>query len=418
MSLTFTTADAVLKEDYKDPLRNQLNESCFMLSQLEKNTEDVVGLRAYLALRTGRSSGVGARGELGTLPTAAAQGYTEAWTPIRYNYGRIQISGPIIRAMGSDRGSFIRAVKSETDGIKKDLKRDVNRQVWGTSDGVIATLKTKASNVVLDLDAATSRTQIRQAFAQGGMVVDIGTTSDYDSVASGLTVSDFDFTNQTITVSSATATTAGDVISRTGSGGHSSGSGLPGDGQFELTGLQDIVDDTSTLFGVNPSTTQVWASYIDENSGSNRSLTEPMVNKAIQYSEIESEEQVDLLCGSDGVSRFAASLLESIRRNVDNVELKAGYSGIRWDTTSEGMRDSKRRALVWDQDAPANTLFGLCTDRLVEFVMSDWEWMDEDGAVLSRVSGVDAYEATLFKYHEQAADQRNCHFRIDDLTEA
>ena len=45
-------------------------------------------------------------------------------------------------------------------------------------------------------------------------------------------------------------------------------------------------------------------------------------------------------------------------------------------------------------------------------------WMDEDGAVLSRVSGVTAYEATLFKLHELATDERNSHGLIKDITEA
>ncbi len=63
-------------------------------------------------------------------------------------------------------------------------------------------------------------------------------------------------------------------------------------------------------------------------------------------------------------------------------------------------------------------MFGLNTTRLIEFYSSDWEWMDQDGAVLSRVPNVDAYEATLFKYAEFATDARNAHFKLVDLTEA
>jgi hypothetical protein len=50
--------------------------------------------------------------------------------------------------------------------------------------------------------------------------------------------------------------------------------------------------------------------------------------------------------------------------------------------------------------------------------MSDWEFMEEDGSVLFRVSNSDAYEATLFKYAELATDQRNTHGLIKDITEA
>jgi hypothetical protein len=50
--------------------------------------------------------------------------------------------------------------------------------------------------------------------------------------------------------------------------------------------------------------------------------------------------------------------------------------------------------------------------------MSDWEWMQEDGSVLNRVANKDAYEATMFIYHQLTTDQRNAHGVIEDLTES
>jgi hypothetical protein len=41
--------------------------------------------------------------------------------------------------------------------------------------------------------------------------------------------------------------------------------------------------------------------------------------------------------------------------------------------------------------------------------------MDEDGAILSRVSGYDKYQAVLFKYANLATDRRNAHALIFDL---
>jgi hypothetical protein len=108
-----------------------------------------------------------------------------------------------------------------------------------------------------------------------------------------------------------------------------------------------------------------------------------------------------------------------MRRNIDNVDLKAGYRGILWSTPTEGMGpDSENVTLTWDRDCPSNSLFGLSPDALVEYVEADWSWMDMDGAVLSRVAGVDAYEATYYRYAELACKRRNAHFRISDLTEA
>ena len=125
MALTPTTADAVLKEDYQPVVREQLNQGIAFLQQIEKNDKDFEGRRAVLALHVSRNSGVGARAAGGTLPTAGQQGYAEQRVPVYRNYGRGQIDGGVIKQMRSDKGSFVRAVESETRGIVNDLKRSV-----------------------------------------------------------------------------------------------------------------------------------------------------------------------------------------------------------------------------------------------------------------------------------------------------
>lgn len=417
MALDFTTANEALKEDYKE-LVEQLNDEVFVLSQIERNTNDVQGRRFVGNAHVSRSSGVGARGAGGTLPTAGNQGYQEVAGPVRYNYGRIQIIGPIMRATASDRGAFIRAAGSEMDRITMDLKRDVNRQCWGTSNGVIATCGVTSSATTVVLATSTTETQMRQLYNDGGMVVDIGTVATPTSVASARTVTARSAygASPTITISGAAVTTAGtDFVFRTGAGGASSGTGLPGDGQYELTGLQTIVDSSGTLFTINPSTYPVWASWEDGASGVLRYPSEALVNRAIRQAGLKSGRRVNALVCSEGVHGKVAGTMQAMRRNIDNVDLKAGYSGIRWDQPGEGNSRGGPIALLWDQDCPDNSLYGLDWGRLVQYEMSDWEWMDEDGSVLARVSNQDAYEATLFKYHELACTQRNSHFKVVDL---
>jgi hypothetical protein len=415
MASTLSTANAVLKEDYKD-LRSQINQKFFILAQIDKNTDDVEGRRAVHAIHVSRNSGVGARAEGGTLPTAGNQGYANTNVPVRYQFGRIQLSLQVIKAMKSDKGSFVRAIKSEMDGLEKDLKRDVNRQVWGTSDGVIAACGTTTAANVVVLATTTTAVQLRQLYADGGSRVDIGTGTPFTDVATARLVTAVDYTNKTITIDGAVVTTdSNDRVVRSGSGGTTDNTGLPGDGQKELTGLQTIVDSTGYLHGITAATYPVWAAQEYGNSGTARALSENLVNKAIQETNIASGDGVDLLVSGDGVSRAAAALMTSMRRNNDTVALKAGYSGIQWSTPQEGMSTAKPISLTWDRDCPDAKLFGLTTDSLVQYEEADWDWMDDDGAVLSRVSGEAAYEATFYKFHEVACRQRNANFRIDDL---
>lgn len=404
MSLTLTTAAAALKEDYKPVVQEQLNNAWVLLTQIEKNTKDVQGKRAVLSLHVRRNSGVGARLESGTLPTAGNQGYAEERIPLHYNYGRIEISGPTIRAMRSDRGSFVRAVESETKGVVTDLKNDVSRQVYGTSDGKIAQCGTTTASATVVLTSPTE-TQLDQLLSPG-MKVDIGTVASPSTVVASATVVNVDYTNGTVTIDSAVTTSATHFIFRAGSGGS-------GANQAEITGLQTIVSDTGAVFNVDPATEPVWKSYVDANGGTGRAATETLFTKVANKANRRGGAEIDLWITSDGVHRNLASSLQTLKRFNGTVEIKGGYSGL--EITPGG---GKSAVVVWDKDAPSKKAFGLSTSELVQFEASDWEFMDEDGAMLSRVSGKDAYEATLFKYHELATHKRNAHARIDDLNES
>lgn len=404
---TLTTADSALKEDYQPAIRETLNNKVFILSQIEKNSKDVEGRRAVLSLHVSRNSGVGARAELGTLPSAGAQGYAEERVNMRYNYGRIQISGPVIKAMKSNTGSFTRAVDSETKGVTNDLKRDVNRQIFGTSNGVIA--QAASANADTDITLTTpTNVQLRQL--EVGMRIDVGTVANPTLRASNILITAVNTSTGVVTTTGTLSgsTTTTDFLFRSGAGGATAS-------QKELTGLQSIVDSTGSLFNVDPSTYPSWASTENSNSGTNRTPTETLFAKvADDASILAGDATIDLWVTTPGVQRSLAASLLSQKRFNDTVALKAGYSGIAINTAGS----STPSALTWDRDCPANMAFGLSTDHLMQHQESEWEFMDDDGAVLSRVSGVDAYEAILYKYHELTTDHRAAHAKIVDLTES
>jgi hypothetical protein len=404
MGLTMTNADAALKEDYEPAMREQLTNSYFILSQIEKTSKDVEGRRVVLSLHVKRNSGVGARKTGNPLPNAGNQGYAEERVGMRRNYGRITVDGFLIKSMRSDAGSFVRAVDSESKGVVNDLRQDVNRQIWGTSDGVIAATGVTTASTTLVLAATTTEVQMRQ-FNEDG-VYDIGTLANPTAVTSAVTVTAVNVAAKTLTLSAAVTTDATHRVYRSGSGGN-------GANQQELTGLQTIISDTGALFNVDPATTGVWKSTVDANGGTPRTPTETLFSKVMQKTNIAGGVDPNLWVTSDGVHRaFAANML-STKRLVNTVDLKAGYKGIELNAAG-----TSTATLSWDKDAPSAKAFGISTAHIQQNQESEWEFMDEDGAILSRVAGQDAYEATLFKYHEVTTDKRNAHARIDDLTEA
>jgi len=419
MSATFANVQAALKEDYQPVLRDQINQQFFLFQQIEKNTTKFEGRRAIHAIHTTRNSGVGNRGTGGTLPTAGNQGYSQVKIPTRRVYGVGKIERSLMKAMASNKGSFTRGLSSEMDGVRKDTIRDVNRQYWGTSDGVIAACDTTSASTTVQLASTTTETQILQLFADGGMTVDIGTVASPTAVDSALTVSDYDLTNKTITVSSAVTTTSSHRIFRSGNGGATDDSGDEDDGQLELTGLQTIVDDTAVLHTLDPASVITWASYVNDNSGTNRAWSETEAVKVCQTVEKRSGEFVDIGISGDGVWRAIAAWYASQRRQLDTVELKGGYSGVKFSASGEMLRPGQKpKAMVWERDCPENKQFWLSTNCLVKHELSDFEFVDDDGNVLDRSGTTDDFEFRLAAYIELGCVQRNAHGLYGDITAA
>lgn len=412
--LTMTAADAVLKEDYLPGVREQVNNDTFTVF-FEKDTDsiDVTGRRALIAAHVLRNAGIGSRLEAGQLPAPQAQGYADEYVNLRYHYGSIQVTGQTIRAMASNATSYIRAVKGEMDGVTNDLRRDFGRQIFGTSDGVIAKTGTTTASATVQLANAaypngTSQVQVRQF--EVGMFVDIGTVANPTLIASNQKISAVDTTNLTITIPTAVTTTTSHRVFRQGNGGASGGVG-----QSELTGFQTVIASSGAYFNIDPATYPIWACYTDGNSGTLRSITEVMIAKAAQQTRIKAGTDIDTWVVSDGVDRAYANLLLSLKRypGPEATTLRGGYSML--PISAAGVRN---QSMTWDRDSPANTAFGLNTSHWAEYQASDWDWMQEDGNVLQRLLTSDAYQATLFKYAEIGTDKRNAHCIITDLTEA
>jgi len=126
-----TDFDLVLKDYYEGPVREHLNNKIPLLKYIEKSKRKWTGRKIVFPIHNGRNFGVGGRGETGTLPTASAQAYVESQIFSKFLYGRIEISGPVIAASQGDRGSFASALRTEIEGMRRDLRVDFNRQCFG-----------------------------------------------------------------------------------------------------------------------------------------------------------------------------------------------------------------------------------------------------------------------------------------------
>jgi hypothetical protein len=176
----------------------------------------------------------------------------------------------------------------------------------------------------------------------------------------------------------------------------------------EITGLEQIVDSTGSLHGIDPATYSRWSSYELAVSGL---PTDTVFEAASDEVHLASGNDIDVVVTSFEVARTFASTLKAQKRFASEpVVLKGGFKAISV-TTPRG-----EFALRSERDCETAVAFGLTTEALIHYTASDWEFMDEDGDMLVRTNQQDAYEATLYRYHELATDQRNAHFKLTALT--
>ena len=397
MGSTLSTFDAILKTQYLGPIREQLNSSSVLYSRLEKNEDSVVGKNFTIPLHYGRNEGVGARAEGGTLPTAGNQAYKECIVPMRYQYGRIQITGPTIKAARSNEGAFLRAVDSEMRGLERDMKSSMNRQAFGDGTGLLATVAASGSGTSTVVVDSTAKLRV-------GMPIDIivKTTGAATAGLAGTTVA---------SITDATTFTISGTLAGSPAGTY--GVYIAGSRNNEMMGLSGIVSNTATLQSLDVANYPWWKATVLANGGTNRAISDTLLQTAIDTLEANSSGMCTAMYTSFGVRRAYQALLTNSKQLVNTQKLQGGYEAISYLGGSHGMIP-----IIAEKDAPANKIFVVDEDELAIYRLADFDWMQEDGSILSRVSGVDAYEAVMYVYQELGTSMRNAHVLLSDITEA
>jgi hypothetical protein len=401
-----STFDEALKIDYLPVIREQLNNTNILSARIERNERDVTGKQWQLTTHTARNSGVGAGTETG-LPTAGYQSYANPYGNVKYNRGRISVSGPVIEASKNDKGAMARALESEIKGVTADLKKEVNYQFFNDGTAVRAIINgDPGTAVTLTLDNPGSR------WLQEGMIIDIidPATGDITTSGNSLTLSSVVSDTEAKLSAGANADVAdNDWIIRHGARALAGGS-LAANPSYEMMGLKGIIDDgtyVDTLHNISRTSYPYWNCSVnstDSNGGTLRDLTLDLIQASL--TSVESNGGKTNLIISDFALRDAyVAQVVADKRFVNTLKLDGGFTALEYN------------GLPWvaDGDCPKNTIFFVDTDHLQIMQMSDWKWMDRDGAVLSRVSGEDAYEAVLYWYADLVTDKPKAHAFLRDV---
>lgn len=447
--------DQILKEFYLGPIREQLNSDTLLARRLAKNSENVEGRIVVIPLHTGRNVGIQAALEGGLLADPGNQTYTDMRFPVKYNYGRIKVSGPALASARTSRGAFVRVLDSEIKGLVRDFKNDLNRQRFGDASGRLGTVDALPGGAVMG---------VRQPWDQGGQAprlkwFQVGDRVAYSDVSVGSSpiaafaggifqpITAVNIGARTITVGAGIGAVAlGDhivkgnsqiAVAYNDSNARSVTAGLANDDAKEIMGLVGMCsglngwtsnsvlayaaiaegqtyagqDAVPAPLGVNlqgvVSAGSVWNSNMLFNGGVPRAVTTDLFQQGFDLGEEIGQATPSIGICSYGVRRAYVNTLTPDRRFIEAqaYNLDGGFKAI----------DFNGVPVVPEKDCPEGNLFWLAEDHFAEYRMSDYYWLDKDGAILQRTQGRDSWEAILALYMEQGIDRRNAQTVVGDL---
>ena len=408
MSANLSTLSNILKEYYLGPVTEQLNNEVLLLSRLESRSEDLVGKYAYVPLHYGRSTGIGAVAEDADIPLAGRQSYEKATYDLKYLYGRVRVTGPSMAKTKNEAGAFLQALKSELDGVRNDLRKDLARQIYGDGTGKIAEVDASwTSGTTLPL---TSVEPLRKGQLYAGMRVDIVTVAaGVATVAGSTTISSVTLSDASpaIVVASATGVADGAWITRKGA--IVTGSSVAGNGSRsnEIDGLRRLNATATTAFGnLNPSDSGIewWDNQrlapadADPVASGTQNLTLDELQKALNLVRIAGGNPTAMVT-TLGVQREFYNLLQDEVRYVDPESLNyaAGFKTLSYN----GM------PIISDIDAPYGQIHILDESTVKVFSDQDFHFLDADGQTLRQDPNKDAFEAIMVRYMNLGATRRN-----------
>lgn len=426
MSLTKSDFSAILKTDYKGPIRDLLNNTCLFLSRMERNTENTGGNFCYLPLRTGRTGSIGARndGASEQLPVGGKPTYGNATFDVKSLYATVRITGKVIRASKNKNTSFAQAQVRLIEDTVKDYKKDINRQLFGDATAELC-LVTATSADDISYNGATVSGQVYTVdsnlyptnptkFLYSGMIVDVR------AVTTGTVISNGDSLTVASVLSSTLFTAAGASAPSTSNAAVYREDNAATNEIKEIYGLAAIVDPsnpsalytstrvTANFGGINRSTNPEWRGQELSNSGVLRPFSINLVEQAIDLADISCGAQISLIQTNHAIFRIYGNIL-AIAKTIDmaKMSLDGGWNAL-------GVNDIP---MVKDVECPDYHIFCLDEVTFQLAVTGDYEWIEDDGGgVLTRLAGQDQYEGVLARDCQLMCDNPQANVKITDVS--
>lgn len=401
MAADTTVYDAALKYTYASIPSDELNNATPLFSEMQRKKADLTptasGKGFLVSLHGRRNQQIGAQGLAGaSVPTAANQeseGYDNATYVPTTLIGAVKIEHPLMELTKTNENSFVRALRSEVEGMAESFAVDVDRQLFGDGTGALTACGTTGASTTVTV---TSTTKLAV-----GMGVDVVVTSSGATSTGVLGAYVSSIASATTFVISGSAITTDSTFSV-----YRAGSRVK-----ELNGLSNIVKATGALGGINPSTAGIeyWASYVDSSTTVPTEVALQKVYEQPQEQKYGGGGKPTFLIGTFGARRSYQAQLTAIKRIPGEIQ-----------KTENGFEYLNFNGLKFyaDRLCAASTVYFIDNKRMFFVQTRDPHWMDDNGRILQWVSDKLAFKGVYAWIAQFATDARNANAAMTNITES
>ncbi len=365
---TLATADAILKDLYRGPIVEQVNYKTYMLDMIDRDSDhvDFTGRRAIVPLHANPNLSSTSIADGGTLPDPGTQGYRNATIDIKYHAAGMEITDQAVKQATGNEGAFINLLDADSKALARDMKKNINRQVFGDGKGTIAGLTSSPA-------AVASFTVTNTQPLRAGQKIDIRDIATGAVRAAAVTIQSINRATRTITLTSAVTATGN-------AGGTADGIYLPGAYGLEMEGLRSAVGTTGTFHGIDRSVDagEFWRGKQRDAAGA--TAGESLFEQLLDDIGVAGLGDAECILTSRGIRRRLADTYQSTKRFNDAkaVEVHGGYTAIFVNEVP----------VISDDDAPKGWAFALRKEAFKWFQVDDPDWLkSEDGTVWHLANG-------------------------------
>ena len=417
MAADLTQIATYLKDKFGPSIINQLpDETPIRSSFYADKSQTWAGNEVTYPVKVNRSRAVYAGADGGALPTASNQKHEKVHIPLKFIWGRVQFSGPAIKLSESNEAAFGRVMSIEMDGLVEDL--GLTCEFFYSHFGVGTRALCNGNpdtGTVLTLDSpggVAGETHGNRFLNEGDNIVAIspqgvlraGGTRLINAIAA-------DGTTVTVSAAMDTAWADNDLIVKA-YGADASIAISNTEYMHAVMGLLGMVDDgtyVSNFHGISRDSYQIFRSPIISNVGA---LSLDAMQRPFDLTSQLGNAKISEMWAHHSTRRAYLKLLEADRRYTggDLRSPDGGTKAVKGGDITYGDVPMKTAAYF-----PYGTITGVDNRHKVRYVNTEWEWIDEDGSTLSRVSNQDAFEASGRLFENAHYERPNAAFRMDSV---